>query len=263
MTEQEIFLIVSGIVLVVALIIHKLIVDGDLDLDMLDMFFIDDGGWITVLVVVLLAAIVYGFIFWIWWAMLLIVLGVSTLGVVGLIVLVHFIRKEEESSDESDDEDDNEEIATGYHCQGCGASLFKRFCEDDEGNMRPVYCCDFCGAQYTKKDLENKMTDSDTNVEEVDLDDWEEEYFDACYYLRFKPYCEHSERQLQRRYDQLNEEYDSADIDDDQWEKIEAANEFFKDEENEIGQYLQSNDEETIKKHYQYYLSLIEDEDDE
>ena len=66
------FLLVSGALLLIACIAYgKLAICDDLE------DFFAEGGWLVILAGLAVAAIVYGFIYWIWWAMLIITVGVA------------------------------------------------------------------------------------------------------------------------------------------------------------------------------------------
>lgn len=79
--------VIVGIVTLVALLIHAGIDNmGAFDtLDFFDTFFAS-FGWLTMLIVLSIGGIVYGFITWIWWAMLIIVAGLF--GIAGIIAFI-------------------------------------------------------------------------------------------------------------------------------------------------------------------------------
>lgn len=83
--DKYVFLLVSGALLLIACIVYSklAICDG------LEDFF-SEGGWLVILAGLAVAAIVYGFIYWIWWAMLIITVGVAALALIVAGVYVHY-----------------------------------------------------------------------------------------------------------------------------------------------------------------------------
>ena len=249
-------IVVPIFVLLIACIIHWFAADC---MDFED-FFIDEYGWVTITAVCVLTGIVFGFIFWVWWAMLIIIGAVLLLG--GGVAIVLYKKGANES------EEEKKEVKTNFRCPNCGANIVK-----EETFFEKRFYCKYCDTEFTLKELkrgEAKPSEQEAKVKEdgIDLSDFEEEYFDACYRFKFRPYNKHGRRQLERRYEQLQNRlfdidklYEDTDRDDD--ELLDEAYAFLSEEE-AIGAYLNEEKEEVIKERYEYFLeNYIADEEDE
>ena len=93
-----------------------------------------------------------------------------------------------------------------------------------------------------------------------DLGDFEEEYFEACERMLFRPYNLHTEKQIERKYKSLTDKIDSfEDVYDDigyfySDDILEKAYEFLNDNTEEIEEYFDKYGEEEIKKRYDVYV---------
>ena len=230
--------------------------------DFFDTFF-GEFGWVTVLVVLGFGGIVFGFIEWIWWAMLLILLGI--LFVIGFIVF--FCAKNGDS--DVDDEEEKKEIEnTSYKCDNCGAPVSKIISYDDYGVKKVKYKCTFCNTCYSKNQVLS-ILDSSKSISVVDLDDWEEEYFEVCDLMFFRPYNKHTMKQIDRKHEKLKEKIDNfeepygySSLDDE--DILNNAYDFFSDNQDEIEEYFKKFGEEEIRKRYDFYTkynSIVNDED--
>ena len=229
-------------------------------------FFFDGYGWVTITAVCVLTGIVFGFIFWVWWAMLIIVGAVLLLG--GGIAIVLYKKAGSYQTEEEGDEEVTE-VKTNFRCPNCGGYIIK-----GEAHRKKRYHCPYCNTVFTLKELQRgEATTSGQEIKDksavTDLSDFEEEYFDACYRLMLRPYNEHSKRQLERRYEQLQNRlidvdklYEDTDRDDD--ELLDEAYEFLSEEKEAIEAYLNEEQEEVIKARYEYFLeNYISGEEDE
>lgn len=259
--DKYVFLLVSGALLLIACIVYgKLAICDDLE------DFFAEGGWLVILAGLAVAAIVYGFIYWIWWAMLIITVGVAALALIVAGVYVHYENSGYDNKDVDYSEDKKDEETTRYKCPNCGAAISKIYVG---GNI--VYKCAYCNTTLDKKDLKLVVSIDDRNGKtvEIEIDDFEEEYFEACERMLFRPYNFHSMKQIERRRDKLDrliqngeDVYDEDYYDQD--EILEDAYEFFIDNEREIKEYFDKYGEEEIKKRYEAYADGggAEDEED-
>ena len=118
--DKYVFLLVSGALLLIACIVYsKLAICDDLE------DFFDEGGWLVILAGLAVAAIVYGFIYWIWWAMLIITVGVAALALIVAGVYVHYENSGYDNEDVDYIEDKKDEETTRYKCPNCGAAIVK------------------------------------------------------------------------------------------------------------------------------------------
>ena len=255
-------LIFWGIVLVVALIaslIHTAIVEyGSFDFEDFFEDFIDDYVWITFVTCLGIGAAIFGFMFWIWWVVLLILVAViAIVATVSIIVYVRY-KKEDEMAQIYNVK---EKIQTQFDCKNCGAKITKIIEENCFGNQKVRYICEHCNTVYEKRDLYS-LSNKSISAEPCDLDDWEVDYFEACFRLNFKPHNKHTGKQLERRHDSLydkicNEEIIYDDVDDyDQEEVLDDAQDFFENNEEEIAEYLNSKDPNDIAKRFAYFLQV-------
>ncbi len=229
-------------------------------------FFISEKGWVTILAVCGATGIVYGFIFWIWWAMLIITVGVILLTVIGFVIY----RKKYSAYAESIEYDESATQKTNHRCPNCGANLMEiQNGYGFTGNKKKYYC-DYCGTYFTKKEvlLQGAKEASETEPCGVELSDFEEEYFDACYRFHFRPYNAHTERQIERRYESVQQQiWDNEELyedTDDPEEALDGAHEFFRAEAEEILNYLNGREESEIRTRYEFYLeNYISGADDE
>ncbi|MDY6367306.1 MAG: hypothetical protein SPL13_02165 [Clostridia bacterium] len=254
MSTTAIFWIIVGVVAIIALLIHTYISEAGID-DIEDVFecFIGDGGWITVLIVLGIGAIIFGFVFWIWWAMILIVAAVFTL----VLVVLYFIGRD--YNDENEEEKDI--IKTKFKCTNCGAAIEKITTEDWEKKI--VYKCPYCGITYTKKDLLNEKSVNEVKSnEKIELTDFEEEYFNSCFRLFFKPYNNHSVKMIEGKYNSLKGKIDDCediyeDIDCfDSEDILQSSKDFLINNEQEINDYILKIGETEIKRRYEFYCEL-------
>lgn len=235
-------------------------------------FLIDDYGWINILSCVGVGGIVAGFIFWSWKIMLIIVSSLVGLGVIaGIIVwIVLYIRDKHEDYEYGDDEYESEEIISSnksiYKCKNCGATLLKQTIEDYDGR-KTRYFCEHCETSGSLKEIRENKQNNETNVvEEIDISDFEEEYFNACIVMGFRPHNKHTQKQIDRKYDKLIDQVENGEIyweDDDRDDEdiLDEAYDFFIENLKEIDEYLEKEKIEDIRKKYEYYIS--DDEDDE
>ena len=262
-----IFWIVVAVVTLIALLIHAAIDwGGTYDFDDLIETFAESYGWVTVLVCLGIGGIVFGFIAWIWWAMLIITIVLVIAGVVIGVIIHHANSYDYDEESESEDK----KIQTSFKCKNCGSSIVKEIYFDDDGYQRIKYYCEHCDSVFSKRELYG-LKNPDSKIEEYDLEDWEEEYFKACDILEFKPHNNHTQKQIDRKKERLENmswsgEYEYEDDTMDTDEALDYAYDFFSDNEDEIQDYLNRYTPEEIKKRYEYYLlieSIDDDEDDE
>lgn len=238
------------IVLIVACIIHYFVADC---IDLQEFFF-DEHGWLTILSVCIITAIIFGFIFWTWWIMLIITMSIAI--VAGIIICFSYKKNKSTIIEEAS-------IKTGYKCPNCGAALikFKTTTAFENNKLKCIYC----DVIYEKKDLQK----NNYHNNEIELTDFEEEYFYACVHLFFRPYNPHSQPIILSRYKKLSEKIKNYDyIYDDEYSDDEEmvlnnAYSFFIDNQHEINEYLEQHDIQTIKEHYELYLYIQESYDDE
>lgn len=219
-------------------------------------YLIDDYGWINILSCVGGSAIVAGFIFWSWKIMLIIVASLVVVGAfVGLIIWKLSNR------DFSEEDESYEEIISSsksvFKCKNCGASLLKQLVETDEGR-KTRYLCEHCGVSGSLKEIRQKKTDE--KIEEIEINDFEEEYFDACIVMGFRPHNRHTQKQIDRKYDKLMNQIEEDEItfeedDRDDEDILDEAYAFFSDNVDEIDEYLTKETEENIRKKFDYYNS--------
>ena len=251
----------------IALIIHSAIVEGS-EFNIFDIFdiFFEEFGWVTVAIIGAIGGIIFGFIAWIWWAMLLITIALIPITIVVAIIIYRRI-----ALDREEDEKERKKveiIKTSYECKNCGAKILQKTYTDDDDCKKVVYYCEHCGSMYTKEELSTSPKKTKTKTNDRELDDWEEEYFKACEIMEFKPYNMHTEKQIDRKRDRLQDLYDEGEYEYedevmDTEEALDYATEFLCDNENEIQDYLEQYTLEEIKKRYEYYLSLVDEEDDD
>ena len=233
------FFIIAAVVLLAACAIHWFAA-GCCDLE---DFFIDEYGWVTILCVVLLSLIVFGFIFWVWWIMLIITGAIAVIAI-PLIYYFFFYYPDYDEDDENDE--DNETYKTKYKCLNCGAPVTETI-----NGRKHTFKCEFCQTDYTKSELFSGKNDND---EKFSLSDFETEYFEACDIFGFQPQYNHSASQIDRKYEKLYEKNYDCEFE----ENLEDAYDFFSEEETSIKEYLTKNDENTIEKKYRFYLSRIQ-----
>ncbi len=265
---MQTYLIIVGVILIIACLIHWFSADC---LDLGD-FFIDEHGWITITAVLGGGLVIAGFIFWIWWATLIIVIAVA-----GITIAAYYIYEYVEyggygSEDEAEEEDDEKTTEKSkYKCVNCGANLIRVIKNGSLNAKNSYYRCEYCGINYTKRDLMQTVKNEDSSnarFSGIELNDFEEEYFEACEKLGFRPYNEHSEKEIERRYNKLSEklyEEDGNFSDDDlseQEEALDYANDFFAENDREITKYIANTPQDDIKLRYEYYIYLNNEETD-
>lgn len=272
MSPIALYWIIAGIVLIVSLTIHRLATGVVLDAE--DFFspseffaFFLVEGWINALVVALLSVIVFGFVFWNW-IIMLIILGVI---IVAAVVLFIILANKFGSTDDSDESTDLKN--TVYKCPNCGASIKKRYNEDMD---KTEYFCDYCKTCFSKKDILNGKVRVDNEqkrdkYEDIELSDFEDEYFDACEKMFFRPYNAHTNSEIQFRYDKLKRKIDNfeniyKDVSFYGQEKIlQEAYDFLVANKERIEEYFAKHTEEEIKTRTEFFMELKKglDEDDE
>ena len=257
------------VVLLIACVIHWHVTDC---VDLED-FFVYEYGWVTILAVCLVSGVVLGCIFWIWWAVLLIAAALCVLGGIGLFAHIKYNRQEDNFEETDFSEDDmTEKIKRNYKCPNCGAQIFEEK-KTALANRAVRFYCTHCGTYFTERELKG-FVDDDSKLEyseDIDLTDFEEDYFEACYRLNFRPYNAHSKRQLERRYETIQNQiwehdfvYDDDEDGSESEEILDGAYEFFKEESAAIEQYLNDRTETEIKARYEYFLeNYIEDGDED
>ncbi len=256
--------IIVGIVALVALLIHTAIAEGG-SFDLEDLFddIFDEYGWVTFLAVLGLGGIVFGFIAWVWWAMLLIICVP-----IAIVVIYLIIDSRDSYYDNNVVQESNSAEETGYECSSCGAKLSKIVSYDDYGRKRVNFKCPYCNNTYSKDQILG-LLDSSKSISFIDLDDWEEEYFEVCDLMFFRPYNRHTMKQIDRKHEKLQEKidnfedlYDGNGLDDE--DILNSAYDFFSDNEDEIEDYFKKYTEEEIKNRYDFYTkynSMINEED--
>jgi hypothetical protein len=232
--------------------------------------FLSEGWWI-VLIIAAIAGIVCGFIFWKWQAMLIVLGSLFLTG--GVVFLIYKIKERNEvlSWIQAKGNETATEKDTQHKCVNCGGNIKKFIIENGLGESRVEYGCSYCGVMYTKKELnKNKNKEGIIASKEIELTDFEEEYFDACQSFDFRPYNSHTEKQIERRYGKFQERIDNGESlftdsngCDNSEDVIEDTRDFLIENINEINCYLNGLSEEEIKKRYEYFLSLHFDNDDE
>lgn len=263
MSTPVIFWIAVGAIAIIAFLIYAY--EDNVGIDDFDDIvgsFIEGVGWIIVLSIIGIGAIIYGFVFWIWWIMLIIVLGVAVIAVVVWLITHNRSYRYKETG-----EIENKVVKTKYKCENCGANISKIITGDGYGGERIIYKCDYCGITYDENDDYNEDEEDggdEYDDEEITLTDFEEEYFNACEKFFYKPYNEHSASRIENKYKELcarlkhgtiYEDSDDAKIDE--IDLVSAYN-FFKEQESEIEDYFLDYDEDEIKSRYEYYLENYE-----
>ena len=258
--------IIVGIIALLAALIHVGIEEGG-SFDLEDFFddFFGEYAWVTFVIVLALGGIVFGFVAWIWWAMLLIIL------VPIVIIVIYLIIDNRDGFDGGDEEQPGTDSveSTSYKCDSCGAPVSKFVTYDNYGKKKIDYKCTYCNTCYTKNQLLG-IFDSSNSISFIDLDDWEEEYFEVCDLMFFRPYNRHTMKQIDRKYERLQEKIDNCeeiyDNSFDDQEILDKAYDFFSDNEDEIDAYFKKYTEEEIKDRYDFYTkynSLIDEDDDD
>ncbi|MBO7527076.1 MAG: hypothetical protein J6T74_04165, partial [Clostridia bacterium] len=157
MDPRLIFLIVTGIITLVVCSIWWYSYGCE---DMEDFFF--ENGWLPLSICLVLGGIIYGFVFWLWWAMLLIMIPIL------VIIIVLCI------SDGNDKKDRKEKYKSIFKCKQCGANLIK---ESEGGNT--LYYCQYCDTKYSEKELKEQYhKEQNGKNNDYDLTDFEKEYFE-------------------------------------------------------------------------------------
>lgn len=264
-----IFWVIVGVVALIASFIHVGIVEGfdGLDLsDFLDDFF-GEFVWVTFLACCAIGAIIFGILNWYWWAVLLILGGIVLITIIVVIIVYNVKKRGEREYEEAVNEVEEEKEQTMHSCPNCGAKITKITTTNYYGHKSIKYVCEHCNTAMDKKTA-FEMVHPESKIEFFDLDDWEEEYFDACRKLEFKPHNHHSEKQLDRRVSNIEERIDNCeDVYDeteglDQYDILNNAYDFFIDNMDEIEDYLDKYQKEEIQKRYAYYCVSQELEED-
>ena len=268
-----IYAIVTVAILIIACVIHWFAVDA---IDFGD-FFVDEFGWITILSVLALGGIVFGFIFWLWWAMLLITIGALIIG--GIIGIIIWRKNKAEERELSKIEESKS--STHYKCKNCSATITK-IVSQNAYKKDVKYKCEHCDIIYSKSDLYN-IENAGTIIgggkaNEIELTDFEEEYFDACQTFDFRLHNPHTKNQIERCYEKIKERInnfeiqfidnsktiftDSYDLDNSE-KVVKDARDFLINHIVEIDVYLRSLSQEKIKQRYEYFLLINSNDDDE
>ena len=265
-----IFWVIVGVVALIASFIHIGIVEGFDGIDLFDFLddFFGDYAWVTFLTIGAIGAAIFGFLNWHWWATLLILIGVVIIVIIIAIIVHKKSEKELKEYEEASNEVEEIKEQTIHSCPNCGAKITKITTIDFYDHKTVKYVCEHCNSVLDKKTA-FEMEHPDSEIEFYDLDDWEEEYFDACRKLDFKPHNHHSEKQLDRRVSSIEERIDNCeDVYDetdglDQYDILNNAYDFFIDNADEIDEYLNENSKEEIQKRYTYYCGSLELEEDD
>jgi len=262
---MDTFLYVFLAVTLIVMLVHCYIQNGTLeDVGFLE-YLVDDGGFLVLLGLVVLGAIIFGFIFWNWMIMLIIFVPIILAFIGFAIWFIKKVNKEGAIEEEEEHRRKNytENILTNYKCQNCGASLTKVKTVKN-GKKSVVYNCEHCGVSYDQNVIKlDEKTEGAESSKELDLTDFEEEYFNSCYVLGIKPYNEVSETTLERKktkkINQLLDEYDAEDeydLEDESPEYAELIDsyDYLSEIEEELETYKEENDADEIKAKYDYYL---------
>jgi predicted RNA-binding Zn-ribbon protein involved in translation (DUF1610 family) len=300
MDGRIIFAIVAGAITLLACLIHLGITDSfgePVD------WFTDEFGWAVILACLALFGVIFGFIFWIWWAMLIITVSViatiivcavhansqSSIDVMdwltddsGWIVLLmclvltgvlagivlgilFWLQNREDTEDEECEEDEeSEEQKSNYDCPNCGSKIVRVvFYKADRKNSK--YECRYCDTNFKKNQLVN---DADSKSEKS-LSTFEQEYFEACYIMALSPLEKHSKAMIERKYKKQEHKIEEGELvfhwdSIDCDEMLENAKEFFADFKEEIGAYLaESKKPETSEKWKHFVNNIGEDKDND
>ena len=104
------------------------------------------------------------------------------------------------------------------------------------------------GRNLMKEELQKK----------IELTDFEEEYFDACQTFGYKPYNRHTQNQINRKYEKLQEQIDNGEIEfscrDDDNDVLDCAYNFLLDHIDEINEYFAAVPADEIKMRYEFCL---------
>ncbi len=272
MSSVGIYWIVVGVIAIISLIIHRLATGMVIDVsdffnpaETFD-FFIEDRGWVNLVIVGGLGGIVFAFVFWSWLYSLLILGGLILVCVIIFIIIVIVDNKNQKELENYEPE--YEETKVKYKCPGCGANLYKIF-NVDEGTAK--FVCKYCDITYTKKDLVTKANEEKSTDEElwIDIGDFEEEYFNACDNFFFKPYNLHNKKEIERKYSRLMSRTEKCEdiYENVSWDETEdilqETRDFFIDNLDEIKEYFSKYGEEEIKRRYEFYCKVNEELDEE
>lgn len=264
-----IFWIIVAAISIVGALIHIGIAEGFDFIDIGDFFevFFEDYVWITFFSPLALGAIIFGFLNWIWWAMLLIVIGIVSIPIVIFIILHSIDVKQTREYEENSKIKTETREQTAYVCPNCGARITKIIIKDLNGCSETKYSCEHCNTIIGKRQMLG-IANPNMELETFDLDDWEEEYFDACQKMNFKPHNNHSQKQIDKRHDSIKNKIDMGeDIynNEDEWDEdiLDEAYEFFTDNIDEIKEYLKNHSADEIQKRFNYYCILQEIDDEE
>lgn len=267
MSSVGIFFLVFGIVLIIVMTIYHYIMEDDLwfvDADDFMDFMLYDYGLLVLLGLIALGGIIFGFIFWNWKIMLIITCAIAIIAIFILvtILIIKHVKKEEEYCEEDYDSIENDKMTTCYKCKNCGANISKII-----KNNKIIYFCDYCKVSYTKKELLNlsKNDKDDDKYSDIELTDFEEEYFKNSQIMFLKPTSFHSSKVIDRKYDNLVDRIYNDEVlynvsDEDQEDILDSAYDFFDEFEEEIEDYHKNTDVNEIKRRYEYFL-LINEED--
>ena len=215
-------------------------------------YFIDEYGWINLTACVGVSVIMAGFIFWSWQIMLIILLVLVVVGVSVLLIFLKTLNKEDDKGKKS-----VLRSKSTYKCKNCGSNFIKEVVEDEYEETRRInYICEHCGISGSLKELRSEKGNKQN--EEIEIDDFEEEYFDACLIMGFRPYNTHTQKQIDRKYDKLMDQIENGEIsyEDDARDDEDILNEaydFFNENKGEIEDYLSA--EENIKERFDFYQS--------
>lgn len=179
----------------------------------------------------------------------------SVAAVIAAVTVYLVVRHENADYDGETDYDEDDDELTRYKCPNCGAAISKVYTDGEIG-----YKCAYCNTTFEKKDM--KLVIAVDGAGYIEIDDFEEEYFNACERMDFRPYNFHSEKQIERKRDKLKKMidnyeqiYDDVYFGRDEEEILEEAYDFFIENESEIKEYFDKYGETEIKNRYEAYES--------
>ena len=223
--------------------------------------FFANGVWITALAAVILELLIAGFTY-LNMVLMFIVAGFSVCGIVALYIL-HAIKQRRKANSCSVEYEENTEgetrvMATDYKCPHCGAMITKFV------NEKAIYKCEYCGTVFDRKNLKKEIRAAHKEKQKIRINDFEEEYFEACDRMALRPYNVHSLKQIERKFDKLRnliyegyEIYEDVDYDI-SGNVLDEAHDFLTDNREEISDYLDEYTEDEIRKRYEVYCNSPE-----
>ena len=209
----------------------------------------------------LVASVIVGFIFWIWWIMLIILIAVILLTSIGIYI---FLKIREKYIEKQCAFEVAAEELTNYNCPNCGGKITRKILENAY-EKKSVFSCDYCGISHKKRGLINSGIGAGR---EISLSDFETEYFDFCHTFSFKPQEKHTIKQVERRYEKLEDNFENFERETDEIyecgsDVLERLYNFFADELFAINKYIDEQTPETIKNRFDYYVDVYLENDDD